>query len=323
MDSNPIRARSGALVIDKPEGLSSSQAVTKLKWALVNAGLAEKGFKIGHGGTLDPFATGVLVVLIGEATKLADCYLHSKKSYSGIIQLGLKMDSGDPTGTPVRRDPVPALTLRDWQESADRFVKGPYLQTPPMHSAKKKDGRALYDLAREGIEIEREAILKTIHSFRIGPGRTSDQLTFEVACESGTYVRVLAEDLAALRTTSAHLLSLRRTSSSDRALLEAVELVDTLRKIETGSRNSLRDLPGFVDLPDLATHLPSLSVPEGGAGPLRQGISKAIEALGRQADTLETASRYVLARTPDRFPVALLERPIPATPFRLQRIFNF
>ena len=309
--------RSGALLIDKPEGLSSSDAVTRLKRALIRSGAFEKGFKIGHGGTLDPFATGVLIVLFGEGTKLADCYLHSKKTYTGTLRLGASTDSGDPTGTPGEPVPVPSLGVPEWQGLADTFVSGPYLQVPPMHSAKKRDGVALYELARRGESVEREPLLKKIESFRVSATESPLELDFETACESGTYVRVLAEDLAKKAGTLAHLTGLRRVRSSDRTLQETLPLEETLTLIETDPGS----LPNLVPLERLASHVPSIQVSPDEAASIRQGLARVIEPLKVRANKAGAEGRYLILRQGSA-PIALLERPDPAASFRLQRVFN-
>ena len=312
---------SGALIIDKPEGLSSSDVVTRLKWALIRSNLAPKGFKIGHGGTLDPFAKGVLIVLIGEATKLADCYLHSKKTYTGTIRLGMSTDSGDLTGTPSTEVTVPNLPVSAWQDLADAFVQGPYLQIPPMHSAKKREGVALYELARKGQTLEREPILKKIFSFRItkGSAELPFELQFEVTCESGTYVRVIAEDLSKKAGTLGHLSVLRRTRSSDRTLEEALPLQHCLDLIS--SAGGLNLLPNFIPLKKLASHIPSLEINSADSSAIRAGQTRVIDSFKALAYKADHSSRYVLLKDPESW-VALLERPHSQEAFRLQRVFN-
>ncbi|MBU6153747.1 MAG: tRNA pseudouridine(55) synthase TruB [Bdellovibrionales bacterium] len=315
MKASPFPA-SGAFVIDKPEGLSSSQAVTRLKWALINHKIAGKSLKIGHGGTLDPFATGVLVVLFGEATKLADCYLHSKKTYTGTIRLGITTDSGDLTGEKTAERPVPPLSLAQWQQLANQFVDEPYFQTPPMHSAKKKDGVALYELARRGVEIEREPIRKTIHSFTLS-NLHPDTIAFEVTCESGTYVRVLAYDLAKSAGTLAHLTTLRRTASSDRSIAESLPLDQTIEALEKHPES----LPNLIPLEQLATHVPEIKIDSLRASRIRAGRVEAIQEFLEHPNRPGLEGRYVLIRD-DSSLIALLERPAPQGPSRLQRVFN-
>jgi tRNA pseudouridine55 synthase len=308
----------GAFLIDKPKDLTSSDVVNRLKRVLVKKGCAPKNFKIGHGGTLDPFATGVLAVLVGEATKLADCYLHSTKSYSGRIRLGKRKDTGDLTGETVEEAPVPDWKIEQWEEQAKGFTLGTYWQTPPMYSAKKQGGQALHHLARQGIEVKREPILKRIDSFHLRSGDPGC-LEFSVTCESGTYVRVLAEDLAAKAGTLAYLDRLERTSSSDLSLSQCDDLDSTLEKIEHGV--PFPEFRNFLPLRTLASHLPRIELREFELGRIRSGVPAEIDRLVRLADQVDTRSRYLIAGIAG-IPVALLERSIAGTPFRLQRIFN-
>jgi tRNA pseudouridine55 synthase len=310
---------SGALLINKPVGLTSSQVVGKIKWALTNAGYAEKGFKIGHGGTLDPFATGALIVFIGEGTKLADTYLHSKKAYDGIITLGVAMDTRDLTGTVTAVLPVPHLTLADWQKVADEFVNHAYPQTPPMFSAKKRDGTPLYELARAGIEVPREAIVKKITSFEIQASDHVQELLFSVHCESGTYVRVLAEDLAKKAGTLAHLKTLRRIQSSDVAISDCITLEETLAEIEKNT--PLLAFKNFRSLAKIASHVPSLSIDAESCDLLWRGIQRESLRLGDACFDKFPEHRLVIARV-EGTPVALFENLKNLSTFRLQRIFN-
>jgi tRNA pseudouridine55 synthase len=308
---------SGALLVDKPEGLTSADVVHRIKIALrKNAGVP-KSLKIGHGGTLDPFATGVLVILLGEATKLADCYLHSTKSYSGDIRLGELRDTGDLTGETIERGPAPEMPESDWQILADPFVLEPYWQTPPMYSAKKQGGKALHELARQGLDVHRDPILKRIDHFRVYPLGPA-LLGFEVTCESGTYVRVLAQDLARRAGTVAHLSRLHRTSSSDLRIEDCAPLATILEELEKNT--PVGALPAFRPLGSIARHLPRLELIPFEIPRVQSGVPSEISRLIQRADQMNTRSRYLIAGTPSS-PVALLERPDPDHPFRLQRIF--
>jgi tRNA pseudouridine55 synthase len=309
---------SGALLIDKPEGLTSQDVVTKIKWAFVNQGYAERGFKIGHGGTLDPFATGVLAVLFGEATKLADCYLHSHKAYSGIIFLGKQTLTGDLTGETSLEKAVPELSEEAWQKLAHAFTLKDYLQIPPMFSAKKRDGKALYELARAGIEVERDAILKKITEFTVRL-ISKNELTFHAECESGTYVRVLAEDLAISAGTVAHLSALRRTRSSDFTIHKCAVLTETLKALE--EKQPLETLPNFVPLSGVASHIPSLSVEMDVVEGLKQGQKRVLDPLLKEMKACFPQSRYGIIRY-NQSPIALMEQAENASQFRLQRILN-
>ncbi len=307
----------GAFLIDKPKDLTSSDVVNRLKRVLIRKGCAPKNFKIGHGGTLDPFATGVLAVLVGEATKLADCYLHSTKSYSGRIRLGERKDTGDLTGETLEQARVPDLNPEQWQELARHFALEPYWQTPPMYSAKKQGGRALHELARKGIEVKRDPILKRIDSFRI-LSKEQGSLEFSVTCESGTYVRVLAEDLARKAGTLAYLDRLERTASSDLQLSSCDSLDVCAQRIEDGV--PFTDFKNFFPLDSLATHLPRIELKGFEIFRIRSGVPAEIERLLGMADQADSISRYMIAGVHGN-PVALLERPDAGHPFRLQRIF--
>ena len=329
---------SGAFWINKPAELTSSDVVVRLKIALTRNGYCKHGFKIGHGGTLDPFATGALVILVGEATKLADSYLHSIKSYRGLIQLGTRMDTGDQTGTPVESKAVPSFSKEEWQNLASTFIEDEYWQTPPMYSAKKIDGRPLHSLARQGIEIERKAILKKIDEFTVEPLQGSENLlAFHIQCESGTYVRVIAEDLAHKAGTVAHLKTLIRTKTSDVSLDKCSSLEDVLANLV--SKKPVKDILAFHPLPEVATHLPSIEVPMAEAQELLNGYKKTVHLLidrfyssttsGARSETTVLPARYFVARLSEGSiigaPVALFERisepdSISKPVYRLQRV---
>ncbi len=192
----------GILLVDKPEGVSSAGVIRALKGRL-------HGSKVGHLGTLDPFASGLLPLCIGEATKVARYLLLEEKSYAGTIRLGRATDTLDRTGVTVSTSPVPAITAADVAGVAARF-SGAQQQVPPMYSALKREGVPLYKLARQGIEVAREA--RTIQVTRLELAQTGDdQLEFTLDCSKGTYVRVLADDIGRALGTVAHLERLRRT----------------------------------------------------------------------------------------------------------------
>ena len=312
---------SGALLIDKPAGMTSSQVVSKIKWALINADYAPKGFKIGHGGTLDPFATGALLVFLGEATKLADTYLHSKKAYDGIITLGSNTDSGDLTGNIQSNAVIPVLSQSEWQKLSDSFVHSNYLQVPPMFSAKKRDGVPLYELARRGIEIDREPISKKIYSYLVNSrDPEKSELSFSVQCESGTYIRVLAEDLAKKAGTLAHLKSLRRIMSSDVLFEQCLPLTETLDLIDSQSLK-IEYFDHFRPLSKLASHIPSFEISVESSERLWNGIQAEVGALSAKCLELSLEQRYAIAKQ-NSVPIALFERLKNTGEFRLQRIFN-
>ncbi len=191
----------GILVVDKPKDLTSADVVRVVKRRF--------HCKTGHLGTLDPFATGLLPICVGEGTKIAQFLNDADKEYAGIVQLGSQTDTGDPTGTVIREAGVPSISEEQLAELA-RTLVGPQLQTPPMYSAVKQQGTPLYKLARQGVEVERQArpiSILSLELHRDGPTTVS----IRVACSKGTYVRVLAEEIANRLGTVGHLQSLRRT----------------------------------------------------------------------------------------------------------------
>jgi tRNA pseudouridine55 synthase len=190
----------GVLLLDKPVGLSSNDALIKAK-RVVNAK------KAGHTGTLDPFATGLLPLCFGEATKFSQDLLEADKTYLATIHLGITTNTGDTEGEAIDTRPVEVSV--DQIEAALARFRGPILQVPPMYSALKRDGKAYYEYAREGIVLEREARPVTIHSLEF-VDYEAPMLRIRVCCSKGTYVRVLGEDIGAALGTGAHLNALRR-----------------------------------------------------------------------------------------------------------------
>jgi tRNA pseudouridine55 synthase len=287
--------------------------VYRLKKSLSAGSRLPWGFKIGHGGTLDPFATGLMVVFYGEATKLSNAYLRSKKSYSGRMSLGTQTDTADYTGRPVAEAAVPKLSLGGWQALANTFVAESYLQTPPMYSAKRVEGVHLYHIAREGREVERTAILKKIFEFTLSQPAAPD-LDFTIACESGTYVRTIAEDLAQKAGTHAHLKSLRRTVSSDFTIQKAVPLAEAVERLS--SPTPARALEFGLPIHEIATHLPSINIAPADEESLRRGHTITARALLDRFQTGAPEAHYGLLRALDSFPVGLVYE------FKLQRILN-
>jgi len=190
----------GVLLLDKPVGLSSNDALIKAK-RVMNAK------KAGHTGTLDPFATGLLPLCFGEATKFSQDLLEADKTYEATVHLGIMTNTGDTEGEAIETREVD-VTLEQIEAALARF-RGPILQVPPMYSALKRDGKALYEYAREGIVLEREARPVTIHGLEL-IGYEAPMLKIRVTCSKGTYVRVLGEDIGAALGTGAHLNALRR-----------------------------------------------------------------------------------------------------------------
>jgi len=204
----------GVLLIDKPVGLSSNDALTKVK-RIVNAK------KAGHTGTLDPFATGLLPLCFGEATKFSQDLLEADKTYLATVHLGITTTTGDTEGEVLETRDVDVST--EQVEAALARFRGPILQVPPMYSALKRDGKALYEYAREGVTLEREARPVTIHELEL-VAIAAPFLTIRVKCSKGTYVRVLGEDIGVLLGCGAHLSALRRVQVGDLTTANMVTL---------------------------------------------------------------------------------------------------
>ena len=209
----------GAILVDKPAGPTSHDIVDNIR----------RQFQIkkaGHCGTLDPAATGLLVVVLGRATKLSEKMMSDDKVYSGAIKFGESTDSYDADGELVASLPVPLLTLDELNEAAASFV-GDLMQTPPMVSAVKKEGVPLYKLARKGVEVERKPRLVHIYSFRFSE-YNEPFATFRIACTKGTYVRSIAHELGQKTGCGAHLARLRRESSGKYDVQDAVAFEQVL-----------------------------------------------------------------------------------------------
>jgi tRNA pseudouridine55 synthase len=226
----PRRPVHGVLLLDKPLGLSAQAAVAKVKWLLA----AEKA---GHTGTLDPLATGLLPICLGAATKLAQVHLDADKGYEAVLRLGVRTRTGDAEGEVVARAPVdPALLTAEHLDRVARRFTGEIEQIPPMHSALKKDGRALYEYARAGVEVERPARRVTIHALTLAPVPDDPTaLTLRARCSKGTYVRTLAEDIGQALGCGAHLIALRRTATGGLSLSDAIT-VDALQALPPDER---------------------------------------------------------------------------------------
>jgi tRNA pseudouridine55 synthase len=210
----PRRAVHGVLLLDKPLGLSSNDALQKAKRLY-------RAEKAGHTGTLDPLATGLLPLCFGAATKFSQVSLDADKAYRATLKLGVKTSTGDAEGEVLQQREV--NVSREQVEAACRRFTGSIDQVPPMHSAIKRDGKALYEYARAGLEVEREARHVTIHSIAIIDWQ-HDQLTIDVRCSKGTYIRTLAEDIGEAFGCGAHLSALRRTASGPLTLDTACTL---------------------------------------------------------------------------------------------------
>lgn len=213
-------ALDGALLVDKPAGPTSHDVVDAIRRTFAIK-------KVGHCGTLDPNATGLLVIVLGRGTKLSERLMGDDKVYEGTIKLGETTSSYDSDGELTGSLPVPSLTLDELNEEAGKFI-GDIMQTPPMVSAIKKDGVPLYKLARKGVEVEREPRLVHVYNFRFV--EYNEPLgAFKVACTKGTYVRSLAHDLGQNLGCGAHLSSLRRSVSGKFDVMDALPLEAVLQ----------------------------------------------------------------------------------------------
>ena len=212
------RALHGVLLLDKPLGWTSNDALQKAKWLL-------RADKAGHTGTLDPLATGLLPLCFGAATKFSQVSLDADKRYLATLRLGQRTSTGDREGEVVEERPVQFDAAR--LDTVLASFKGEIDQLPPMHSALKKDGKALYDYARAGIEVERQQRRISIHRLDIVTWQAAE-LVIDVVCSKGSYIRSLAEDIGAALGCGAHLSALRRTASGPLALTDATTLDDLI-----------------------------------------------------------------------------------------------
>lgn len=231
--TQPARRRwrrvDGVLLLDKPPGITSNDALQKARRLFS----AEKA---GHTGTLDPMATGLLPVCFGEATKFSADLLDADKTYEATLRLGVTTTTADAEGEPLETRPV-SVSEADILAALPRFT-GPISQVPPMYSALKRDGRPLYELARQGIEVERAARDVTIHELAL-LAFSGDDVSLRVSCSKGTYIRTLAEDLGKALGCGAHLTALRRTRVGPLDLSRARSLAEIEACAEEGRETLL------------------------------------------------------------------------------------
>jgi tRNA pseudouridine55 synthase len=281
----------GLLLVDKPEGLTSAAVVGRVKRILGQR-------KVGHLGTLDPFATGLLPICLGEGTKIAPFLADDEKRYVGEIVLGVATDTLDRTGAIVEERAVPRFSTAVLARALAGF-RGDILQTPPMYSALKRDGVPLYRLARAGRSIERTP--RPVRITRLDVARVAaDRLCFAVTCSRGTYVRVLADDLGHALGTVAHLATLRRTACGPFEVTVAVRL-DALETAAVAGR-----LPLLTPSAALAG-LRAVVADDRTIGSIRRGQQRALATLGRPrtaGEIVRVASRggdlvAVATATPD------------------------
>ncbi len=249
----------GLAVVDKPAGMTSHDVVGMLRRRLEER-------QVGHAGTLDPDATGVLLVGVGKATKILRFLTALGKTYTGIVRLGVTTDTLDSSGRVTATYDMAGVTVDDARRVVAEHLLGPIQQVPPMVSALKVDGRRLHELARQGLEVERAPRPVTVHAFDVAGTSDPRQLAIEVRCSSGTYIRSLADDLGRLLGGGAHLHGLRRTAVGSFTDADA-RPPDTVGLIDLAA--AMRDYPAVTADPatvELIRHGRVLPA-EGFAGP--------------------------------------------------------
>jgi len=262
----------GILIIDKPSGITSHDVVYKVRRIL-------KTKRVGHTGTLDPFATGVMVVLVGQATRLAQFLDKDEKEYKATVRFGFETDTGDLTGSPTTQvSGHTRISIDDVAATLDSF-RGRIEQVPPMYSAKKVDGKKLYELARKGETIERQPVSVNISKLEIGEKPTQNDLepgTWElgltVACSAGTYIRTLAEGIGRKIGVGAHLTELRRTAAGKFSITEAVTLEHLAAKDDP--------VQTLIPMETAVLHLPKIVLNEERAAKTRNGLSTRVFETG-------------------------------------------
>ena len=256
-------AMNGIVLVDKPAGISSAEVVRRVKARV-------KPSRVGHLGTLDPFATGLLPIMIGEATKLAPFIEGGDKEYEGVIRLGVETDTLDRDGAEVRRADVPAITPEKLAQVAAQFT-GAIEQVPPVYSAIKRAGVPLYKLARRGEEVSppqtRRVEIRRIDLAIEAP----DAIRFSATCSPGTYARALARDIGIALGTVAHLEQLRRTRNGTFSLADAIALADVRAALDSGALRLISLRAALAGLPELVIDVASEKR-------LRNGDSRALDS---------------------------------------------
>ncbi|WP_163995725.1 tRNA pseudouridine(55) synthase TruB [Pyxidicoccus caerfyrddinensis] len=254
----------GVLVIDKPSGPTSFDVVRQVRSLL-------KLKKVGHTGTLDPMATGVLPLCLGEATKVAGFITEGDKAYDATVRLGAETDTQDAQGQVTARAPVPPLTPALLESALARF-RGSFDQVPPMYSAVKVAGKRLYELARAGEEVERAARHVTVYELVLRD-YSADRLQLSVRCSKGFFVRTLAFDLGRALGCGAHLEALRRTHSGPFTLAQALPLADLPALAKEGAL-----APRLVSMADALVELPEVRVSAAEAQRVSHGVPVEVPA---------------------------------------------
>lgn len=256
------RSISGVFLLNKPLGISSNAALQKVRWLF-------RAQKAGHTGALDPLASGLLPICLGEATKFSHFLLDSTKRYQTTVQLGHSTTTGDVEGEVLLEKPVPTLNEDQIKQVLLQFV-GDIQQVPPMYSALKKEGRPLYELARKGIEIERDARPITIYAIDL-LSFTETSITLDITCSKGTYIRVLGEDIAKALDTYGHLTYLHRIQTGPFDLIPEYT-IEYLESLTEEARETL-----LLSVYSPVDHFPKIQVPEGRAEYFSRGMESNIE----------------------------------------------
>ncbi|HKM99612.1 MAG TPA: tRNA pseudouridine(55) synthase TruB [Candidatus Binataceae bacterium] len=255
----------GIVLIDKPAGITSAEVVRRVK-------RFAKPARVGHLGTLDPFATGLLPILIGEATKLAPFLEGGDKRYAGLIKVGTETNTLDRDGSVVRTAPVPPLTQACLAKVAARFT-GKIVQTPPVFSAIKRAGVPLYKLARKGVEVEPPEPREIEVGFLKLEAEGADSIRFEVVCSTGTYIRSLARDIGVALESAAYLDQLGRLRSGGFSIEDASALDAVLTALESDDQRALR----IIALSDAIPDMPGAVIDSELERRLRNGDSTALD----------------------------------------------
>ncbi|MBK6750180.1 MAG: tRNA pseudouridine(55) synthase TruB [Pyrinomonadaceae bacterium] len=258
----------GILIIDKPAGITSHDVVSRVRRILHTK-------RVGHTGTLDPFATGVMVILVGQATRLAQFLDKDTKDYEAVVRFGFETETGDRTGErkgegEKRRSGE--LRVEEIAAVLPRF-SGEIVQTPPMYSAKKIDGKKLYELARKGETVERKPVAVTIHELSMseapavagGSVGEADTICMRVRCSAGTYIRTLAEDIGRKLGVGAHLAELRRTAAGKFSLPQSISL-EELAGLEDPA-------VALIPMNDAVSHLAKFMIPDDRINKTQNGLS--------------------------------------------------
>jgi len=295
---------SGLLLIDKSEGPSSAQVVHRVKRIL-------GAKRVGHLGSLDPFASGLLLIAINEGTKIADIFLGGVKSYRAVMVLGTATDTQDATGEIIGERPVPALADDDLRRLETKFT-GAQTQVPPMFSALKKDGVRLYELARLGREVERSP--RSIEIDRLALRRLSDaEIEFDVTCSRGTYVRTLAADMGTELGCGAHLKSLRRLSCDHLSVQDALP-IEELEAVVSGGAVPL------ITLAKALCHFPAATWDGRSISRLRHGQQEVLSQLSKPVPGASLQS--ILDQAGTLVAMAQWSEDSPGGRWRLYRVFH-